>query len=368
MTQSIEKLLSSEVLSEEAKSAITEAWDAKLKSIREEVTAELREEFADRYDNDKSQIVEAMDAMLQDAINKELEEFQSDKKKLREDRIAYKKAIREHSERLEEFITAGLEKEIAELKEDRTQTGKNFEKLEEFVMHKLTEEINEFHTDKQALNEQRVKLAREGKKLIAETKASFIKKAATKVESLLESTLNKEITALKEDIQTAKENNFGRKLYETFATEFMTSVLNEGTQVAKLNRKLNETKAKIQEKERLLAEKDTMLKESERKTRVLKDMGTRKQKLNEMLGPLGKEQRQVMESLLESVKTDRLEQAYEKFLPSVLNETKTSNTGQKAKLTEGKSTIRTGDRVQRSQSETEGSAEIIRIKKLAGLT
>jgi len=42
----IENILGSEVLSEDVKNSINEAWDAKIAEVREELTAELREEFA----------------------------------------------------------------------------------------------------------------------------------------------------------------------------------------------------------------------------------------------------------------------------------------------------------------------------------
>ena len=64
MAHAIEQLLSSEVLSEEVRNTLTEAWEAKLKEAREELTVELREEFAERYEADKTQMVEALDAML----------------------------------------------------------------------------------------------------------------------------------------------------------------------------------------------------------------------------------------------------------------------------------------------------------------
>jgi hypothetical protein len=366
MTQNIEKLLSSEVLSDEAKTAIAEAWEQTMSEAREDITAELREEFASRYENDKAQIVEAMDAMLNDAIKTELDEFAGDKRKLREDRIAYKKAIREHTAKLDKFITSALGKEVAELREDRNKQTKNFTKLEEFVIHKLTEEINEFHIDKKALVEQRVRLTKEGKKAILEAKRNFIKKSAVKVEKILESTINRELTVLKEDIRIAKENNFGRKIYETFATEFMTSALNEGTEVSKLNRKLKEAQAKTVENATIIATKDKAIMESKRLLRIAEDRSVRKEKLSEMLQPLGKDHRAVMSSLLESVATGKLETAFEKYLPTVLTEGSKVTTREKAKLTEG-ARVLTGNKASRTESETDGSADIIRIRKLAGI-
>ena len=54
MTQEIEKILGSEVLSEDVKQGISEAWEAQIAEARENITAELREEFAGRYENDKT--------------------------------------------------------------------------------------------------------------------------------------------------------------------------------------------------------------------------------------------------------------------------------------------------------------------------
>ena len=56
--KNIETILGSEVLSEEVKASINEAWDAKVAIVREQLTAELREEFSGRYGNGKTQIGE----------------------------------------------------------------------------------------------------------------------------------------------------------------------------------------------------------------------------------------------------------------------------------------------------------------------
>ena len=89
MAHAIEQLLSSEVLSEEVRSTLSEAWNAKLSEAREEITAELREEFANRYETDKDQMVSALDAMISETIKGELTEFAADKRKAVEARVEY---------------------------------------------------------------------------------------------------------------------------------------------------------------------------------------------------------------------------------------------------------------------------------------
>ena len=46
MLDSLKPLLDSELINEEAQQQISEAWEAKLNEAREQVRAELREEFA----------------------------------------------------------------------------------------------------------------------------------------------------------------------------------------------------------------------------------------------------------------------------------------------------------------------------------
>ena len=212
----IEDLLSSEALSEDARTSIQEAWDTKLVEQKEAMKAELREEFSQRYEHDKTQIVEAMDNMLTDAIKAEIEELAEDKKGLVDSRVKYTKSIKDHAGILETFVTEALAGEVKQLRADRQTSGDNFAKLESFIVKNISKELNEFHVDKRAVVEQRVKLVKEGKALIAETKRDFVKKAAEKVEGIVAGALKSEIGALKEDIETAKKNNFGRKIFESF--------------------------------------------------------------------------------------------------------------------------------------------------------
>ena len=312
MAHAMDELLSSNALSEEVRSSLSEAWEPQQTEAREAITAELREEFAQRYENDKSQIVEAMDTMIGDVIAKELEEFKEDKAKVAEDRVAYRKHMSEHAKVLDEFVMDTLRKEINELREDRKLQETNMAQLEGFVMEQLTKELNEFHEDKRSLVEAKVKMIKEGKEVINETKREFIAKSAEKIEGILENTIKSELTTLREDIKTAKENTFGRKIFETFAAEFMSSYLNEGTEVAKLNKAMDELQVKLSESEAKVAEKEVQLQESARDARIKADVAERKAVMQEMMAPLNKQQKEIMGALLESTQTDKLQSAFNK--------------------------------------------------------
>jgi hypothetical protein len=362
MAHSIDELLSSGALSEEVRSSISEAWETKQTELREEVAAELREEFAERYENDKAQIVEAMDTMIGEVIAKELEEFQADKAKVAEDRVAYRKHMSEHANVLDEFVMETLRKEINELREDREAQDKNMAQLEGFVLEQLTKELNEFHEDKRSLVEAKVKLIKEGKEAIESTKRKFIESAATKVEGILENTIKKELTTLKEDIQVAKENTFGRKIFETFAAEFMSSYLNEGTEVAKLNKSMDKLKAQLDEANKAVAEKEVQLTESARKARIEADKAERKTALNEMMAPLSKQQKEIMGALLESTKTADLQNAFNKYLPSVLKED-AKPLKEKKVLSESTKEVTGG-----KTAEANVDDNIVNLRKLAGIS
>jgi hypothetical protein len=364
MAHAMDELLSSSALSEEVRSSISTAWDTQLTEARESITAELREEFAQRYENDKSQIVEAMDTMIGDVIAKELEEFQADKAKVAEDRVAYRKHMKEHAKVLDSFVMDTLRKEINELREDRKLQEGNVAKLEGFVMEQLTKELNEFHEDKRSLVEAKVKMIKEGKEVINQTKRDFVNKAAEKVNSVLENTIKNELTTLREDIQTAKENTFGRKIFETFAAEFMTSYLNEGTEVAKLNKVVETLSSEVEDKNKAIADKEVQLAESAKAARIAADTAERKQIMQEMMAPLSKDHKEIMGALLESVKTDKLQSAFNKYLPSVLKEDAKPQT--KKVLSESTSEV-TGNKAL-NEAEAENGADIVYLRKLAGIS
>ena len=61
MLDTLTKLFENNVVSEEIRKEIEEAWQAKVVENRQEVTVQLREEFAQKYEHDKGVMVEAVD-------------------------------------------------------------------------------------------------------------------------------------------------------------------------------------------------------------------------------------------------------------------------------------------------------------------
>lgn len=370
MAKKIDEILSESVnLSEEARSQIVGLWESKIAEAREEVAATLREEFARKFEHDKGVLVESMDRFLSDKVRVELEEFAEDKRKLVTERIAYKSKLTEHTGMLNKFITEAVAKEVKELHVEKKALKENFTKLENFLLKQLAEEIREFRADKKSLVEQKVKMVTEGKQKLQETKAQFIKRAAQIIESNIEKTLRSEITQFKEDIRIARENDFGRKIFESVAAEFMTSYLNEGTELRKMQKVLESKNKELATLSESVKKSKSVMESMDTKLKATQDLVERQRVMSELLAPLSKDKKAVMKELLESVQTKNLQGAYNKYLPSVLNETSVSKPeSNKTQLNEAKLSAKTGDRVATTQEEVSvDTSELQHILSLAGI-
>jgi len=369
MAVNFTELLENAELTEDVKTALQEAWDSRVSEAREEITAELREEFAQRYSHDKSQIVEAMDKFITEQVTAEIAEIASEKESLAKDRVKYHKAISEHAKVLDKFVTQAVAKEVKELRADRVNVSDHVAKLDNFVAEQLASELSEFHEDKKGLVEQKVKMVREGKKQLVEAKKDFIKKAADKVEGVVNNVISNEVRSFRDDITKARENDFGRRIFEAFANEYGVSYLNEAKEIKKIQKQIAEMETKLDESKQVIAEKEEATKLVESKLRVAEDRFERKEKLNELMAPLGKEKKEIMSDLLESVKTENLDKQFEKYLPSVLDgETprvkKTLSESVTSEHTGNKATVVTAE----ADDKADSVVEIDTLRKLAGLS
>ena len=355
MIDAISKLVESGAISEDVQKGIQEAWDSKIKENKEVVGAELREEFAKRYEHDKSNMIEAIDSMMNEKLSEEITKFVEDRKALAQEKIAYKENVGKHSAKLESFMLSKLSEELKELHGDRKGVHENFKKMEEFVVGALAKEIKEFHEDKKGVVETKVKLVAEAKKQMAKMKEAFITRSAKVVESAVNKKLAEELKSLKEDITAARTVNFGKKIFEAFASEYQNSYLNEKSETAKLMKVVDETAMKLKDAEKAVEEKQAVIESKEAESKRQADLMERKEKMAEMLKPLGKEKSEVMSQLLESVPTAKLEASFNKYLPHVMADKAVTREGAKVLSESG------GDRAQRED------ADLTNIRKLAGI-
>jgi hypothetical protein len=300
MNALFEKVLSSEVLDDETKAQIKEGLEQFLSETREQISEELKAEYAAKFVEDKQKLVEALDTKLEVALSEEINELKNDISSYKDLEVEY------------------AEKSV------------------------------------------------EAKKELATKVASDMAELVETLDSFLELRIASEVEELKEDLMEAKKLQFGKDLYEGFVKEFEKNFFrHEG-----IGDKLNEAQAKLTEVTKQLNETKKELNSSKRS-----------QEMNRVLESLQGKPREIMEAILQSVPTEQLAEAYNKFIPRVLHESavveQKENPVKGEVLAEGtdlkeETKVVTGDKVDESKVDEVEKPRIdegkkLSLKKLAGI-
>lgn len=293
MDEILQKLLQSELLSEETRAEISEQWNTAVEvfktQVREETSIAVRSELAEQWITERDELVTKVDNFVSEALIKEMAELQADIERFRD-----------------------LEAEFAE-------------KLVE-EKHKLAEEV-----------------------------ADELDQLVDKIDAFFEARLTAELSELKEDLDVVKQNEFGRKLFEAFASTFAQVHVDEDSATAQLAA----AEAKVADLEEALADAEEQ-----------RNVVVREAKLEKLLATLSGKKREQMEMVLKSIETDRLEESYKFFIGRILKE----DVAPAATLTEGtaagKTTVVTGNTPVESATApaaplNEGTA---RLQRLAGIS
>jgi outer membrane murein-binding lipoprotein Lpp len=364
MFEALKPLLESGILNEETRKTLEEAWNAKLDEARGQIRTEIREEMAARYEHDRTVMVEALDKMVNESLTAEVEKIKAEREAISEDRVKFTKQMMYKAKSFDGYLSESLANEIAELRNDRMAMQSSVKKLEAFVAENLQAEIAEFAQDKADLARTKVAVVTEGRKQLEALRESFVKKASSLVEGTVTNHLRSELNQLKTDIQEAKENNFGRKIFEAFSTEFGASYLNERADIKKLTSKIEAMSRQVSEAREEAERAMTEVKAKNQEIRRINESMERNGKLNDLLKALSKDKAAVMSTLLESVPTDKLDAAFKKYLNHVMEGAPVEAPAGKQVIAESRVEV-TGDRT--SKSETVQNSNIIEMKRLAGL-
>lgn len=360
-------------LSEDVRRTIDEIVEAKKKEWVAEAEERVRREMIERYESDREGLVSKLDALVSEALASELgalreawrrrldEEVSrrvaAERAKLAEqverlraeakivesrgrELIEREKAIARRERALREsvdaFVRRELERELREFARDRRAVveekaklegerrrvaeatrkalGGALRRIESFVTESLRRELAEFEKDRRALEERRITLERDARRRLAEAKREFVRRAAAVIEKGICESLRREMNELREDILEARRNTLGRRLYEAFVAEWTLSGGSEEGAARSLARRLAEERKARTAFQRALAEHERRAAEAEQRARLAESALARREKMDRLLRPLTGRKRDIMESLLESVETDRLEQAFERFI------------------------------------------------------
>ena len=149
----------------------------------------------------------------------------------------------------------------------------------------------------------------------------------------------------------------------------MTSYLNEGTEISKMQKMLESKKHEMKALQETVKKSKTLVESMDTKLKASQDLVERQKVMSELLAPLSKDKQGVMKELLESVQTKNLQGSYNKYLPSVLNEAETRKpVSGKAQLNEATLSAKTGDRARVAQTEeSEYTSDMKKILSLAGI-
>ena len=400
MNDILKPLLESDLLSEDVKVQISEAFEAKIAEVRDEVETQLREEMANRFEHDREALINAVSQMVEEALQVELEEFQADRQAVVEDRVRLANQITENAQQskdemakrlevMESFILNVLKEEIVEFESDRkslkeakaeyetslaeqTQASEaklanTIEALTQFVTENLHTELKEFKKERQGLVEQREKLVKEGKIKLEEARRDLINRTATIVEEQTNAWMKDEMVQLHEDIVESRKNAFGKKIFEQFEAEFASLFFSKNSVVRDLRAQLEEAKAEAANASTLLESVQAEAKEAKKRQMIAESTAKRSATLNELLGKLNGKARENMAHLLEGVATENLNSAFSKYLPSITS----TVSKQPTRLVESKKVEVSGNRkpqiIQESVETDQEDVDLGEIKRLAGI-
>jgi hypothetical protein len=146
----------------------------------------------------------------------------------------------------------------------------------------------------------------------------------------------------------------------------MASGFADGTQVKKLGDQLTALTQKLSETTKLVDSKDAEIARAQAKIRIAEYDVKRQGIMQELVAPLGKEKREIMEDLLKTTKTENLRESFNKYLPAVLSE-KTVKPEGKTVISESATSQKTAVTGDKTSSEDSAPADIISLRKLAGI-
>jgi hypothetical protein len=294
MDEILQKLLSSELLSEEAKAEISTQWTSSVEAykatVREEVTLEVRNEIAEQWQTERDALVENVQQFIDTKVTEEMSELRSDVNRFRD-----------------------LEAEYAE---------------------KLVEE----------------------KHAMAEQLSTELDELVNKIDAFFELRLTEEFQELREDLEIVKQNDFGRRMFEAFQTEFSKNFVDEESVQAQLSSALSQ----LEEAQSTISS----LEDSQAKM-------LREAKLERILSTLTGKKREQMAFVLANVETARLEEAYNNFIGRVLSEssatTSDTSTAAPAQLAESATAVVTGNEPSAPAMQAAASDKYSHLRKLAGI-
>ena len=204
----------------------------------------------------------------------------------------------------------------------------------------LRAELDELKEDISSFRDLEVEYAEKlvaQKQELAESLQGNIGTLAEMLDEFVHLKLSEELEELQQDITETKKLAFGKKMFESFVREYQMNFVDHSD----VEKQLAESSKQVEAVKSQLAESKKAL-----------DVAVRTAKMTELLSNVSGKNRDVMETILNTLPTDKLEEGYGKFIGRVLKESATTPTaketevlaeGAKPQSTAKPAVVKTGD-------------------------
>lgn len=246
MDEVLNKLLQSELLSEDVKAEITTEWTSAVEAykatLREQVSGDVRLELAEQWNTERDELVAKVDGLVSQVLVREMAELRGDIDRFRDLEVEYAEKLVEEKHRLagevaseldslvdkiDEFFEMRLEAEMSELREDLALVKKNDAGMQMFEA--FAETFGHLYADDESA-QRRLSIA-ESKLADAETVIAEREKQLGKMvrESKMESVLSALTGKKREQMALLLKNVDTQRLEESYKY-FIGRILREGTE------------------------------------------------------------------------------------------------------------------------------------------
>lgn len=206
MNEILKKLFESQVLSEETKAELTEAWDIAVQTFTEDKTAEIKTQLVEQFVAERAELAEKVQAFVEERLGVEVSELTEEIAKYRDLEVEYAEKLAESKQeiavklaeeidslidKLDAFLEERFEAELTELEEELQEAQKlSFGKK---IFESFQAEFNKFAQRDEAALENKIARLED---TISSLKESVAKAADEKTEIVRESKLEKVLAPL----------------------------------------------------------------------------------------------------------------------------------------------------------------------------
>jgi len=358
MNNKIEDILKGMSLDDDAVKRLKESFDSALADAKVAQEASIHEKLSEQYTSDLNKIQEAFGKYLEERIKPHVKELQEGVSEVDAIKIKYATATTKIKESAQKHIK------------------KKISAMENIVENVIKSELKELHEDVVANRKATLQSITENNNKAKSDREKFKLKAAKVMENIINVKVPAQLEPLREDIIAARQDNFGREIFEAFQTVFRRNHYSVSSELKSLlaeNKKLKVVAAKTKSKAaKAISESKAAEKAATTAYTRLTEANKRQANMNRLLKPLTGMSKTQMKTLLEATKTDRMDATFRKALPQIVNETKSLRTKKRKNLREGKKTSRSlefhqGGTTNLTESDyDEFDGEVENIRRLAG--